>query len=103
MTPARIDFKQIAREALDHSLPLLMEFLPGGRVLGREYVVKNPRRGDRHPGSFSVNMTTGRWCDFATGERGGDLVSLVAYIKVLPQGEAARELARMMWGKNVCH
>lgn len=103
MTPARIDFKQIAREALDHSLPLLMDLLPGGRIEGLEYVVRNPTRGDRKAGSFSINIFTGRWCDFATGERGGDLISLVAYIKVLPQGEAARELARMMWGKNVCH
>ncbi|WP_291271638.1 hypothetical protein [Geothrix sp.] len=99
----KIDFKHIAREALDQSLPLLMEFLPGGRIQGQEYIVRNPTRKDRRAGSFSINLMTGRWCEFATGERGGDLISLVAYIKVLPQGEAARELARMMWGKNAAH
>lgn len=99
----RIDFKQIAREALDHCPPLLMDLLPGGYIQGMEYVVRNPTRGDRRPGSFSINFVTGRWCDFATGKGGGDLISLVAYLKTLPQGEAARELARMLWGKHAAH
>jgi len=99
---ARIDFKSIGREALDRSPALLMDLLPGGRIQGLEYVVKNPTRSDHSPGSFSINILTGRWCDFATGERGGDLISLVAYIKSLPQGEAARDLARQIWGHHVC-
>ena len=40
----------------------------------------NPTRADRRPGSFSVNTRTGRWADFATGDRGGDVVSLAAYL-----------------------
>lgn len=99
---ARINFNHIAREALDRCPGLVMELLPGGRLHGLEYVVRNPTRGDRRPGSFSINIGTGRWCDFATGERGGDLISLVAYIKVLPQGEAARHLAKNMWGNYGC-
>lgn len=98
----RIDFKQIGREALGRCPDLLMELIPGGRLQRLEYVVRNPTRGDRRPGSFSINIGTGRWCDFSTGERGGDLISLVAYIKVLPQIEAARELARKMWGRHAC-
>ena len=40
----------------------------------------NPRRADRHLGSFQINVRTGKWADFATGDRGGDLISLgVAY------------------------
>jgi hypothetical protein len=100
MVPARLDFKQIAREALDHCPDLVMDLLPGGKLCGAEYVAKNPRRVDRRAGSFSINTMTGRWCDFATGERGGDLISLVAYLHGLPQGEAARVLARRMWGPH---
>ena len=44
------------------------------------YVALNPTRNDRRPGSFKINIRTGRWCDFATGDRGGDPVSLVAYL-----------------------
>jgi len=98
----RIDFKSIAREALDRCPSLLMDLLPGGRLQGLEYVVKNPTRGDRRPGSFSINIGSGRWCDFATGERGGDLISLVAYIKVLSQYEAALVLAKKLWGRHAC-
>jgi hypothetical protein len=73
---------------------LLVRWLPEGRLVGAEYVARNPRREDHRPGSFKVNVRTGRWADFATGERGGDPVSLAAYLFELRQGEAARLLAR---------
>ena len=50
-------------------------------------------RGDRQPGSFSVNMLTGAWHDFASGDKGGDLVSLLAFVQGCRQGEAARPIA----------
>ena len=53
----------------------------------------NPTRHDRHLGSFRINMRTGRWADFATGDRGGDVVSLAAYLSHLKQSEAAEKLA----------
>ena len=99
----RIDFKHIAREALDHCPALLMDLLPGGYIQGMEYVVKNPTRADRRAGSFSINYALGIWYDFSLGKGGGDLISLVAYIMGIPQAEAARVLARKLWGKNVCH
>jgi hypothetical protein len=75
---------------------LLARWLPDGRREGREYVARNPTRRDRRPGSFKVNLATGRWADFATGDRGGDPVSLVAYLFDLSQGEAAWRLADML-------
>jgi hypothetical protein len=42
-----------------------------------------------------INCWTGRWADFATGDRGGDPISLVAYLANMSQGEAARLLAGM--------
>ena len=52
-----------------------------------------PTRPDKNPGSFSVNIRTGRWADFATGDKGGDVISLAAYIFQCRQIEAARTLA----------
>ena len=75
---------------------LLARWLPDGRVIGREYEARNPRRVDRHPGSFRVNLRTGRWSDFATGDKGGDPVSLAAYLFGLQQADAARRLADML-------
>jgi hypothetical protein len=91
-----VDFQHINRAALA-ALPLLLtHWLPGGRTEGSEYVVLNPRRVDRHLGSFRINMRTARWADFATGDRGGDPVSLAAYLAGISQAEAAVRLAEML-------
>jgi hypothetical protein len=91
-----IDFCTI-NDAARASLPLILgRWLPGGRRQGSEYVAINPCRADRRPGSFKVNLRTGRWADFATGEAGGDPVSLAAYLFDLSQGDAARRVADML-------
>ncbi len=57
----------------------------------------NPRRADRHYGSFRINLRTGRWADFAVeGARGGDVVSLFAYLEGVGQVAAAEELAVLL-------
>ncbi len=53
-------------------------------------------QSDARRGSFKVNLHTGKWSDFATGERGGDLVSLAAFIFGLRQNEAALKVAEML-------
>jgi putative DNA primase/helicase len=88
-----IDFKGIANAALASAKSLLQEWLPGGKFQGDEYVVRNPLRNDQHPGSFKINWKTGNWSDFAIGKSGGDLISLVAYLRGNNQVDAARELA----------
>lgn len=91
-----IDFAPI-NHAARSMLPLLLaRWLPGGRLEGREYVALNPRRIDRRPGSFRINTETGRWADFATGDTGGDPVSLAAFLFDLSQGDAARHIALML-------
>jgi hypothetical protein len=91
-----IDFDSINRAAMPMLPALCQRWLRGGKFVGREYVVRNPRRNDQRPGSFSINVRTGRWADFASGEKGGDPVSPVAFIFNLEQGEAARRLAKML-------
>jgi hypothetical protein len=91
-----IDFAAINRAALAAFPAVLARILPGGKRVGAEIVALNPRRVDRRLGSFKVNRFNGRWCDFATRDKGGDVVSLVAYLEGVSQGEAARRLARML-------
>ncbi len=92
----RVDFSAINRAALT-ALPLLLRrWLPDGKLQGREFTARNPRRNDRRPGSFRINMRTGRWSDFATGDAGGDVVSLAAYLSGTGQGDAAKNLAAML-------
>ena len=91
----RIDFARL-RADLQHRLPDIVRLLlPDGRLVGREWVTLNPTRHDRHAGSFRINIQTGRWADFATGDRGGDLISLAAYLNGSSQIEAARRLINM--------
>jgi hypothetical protein len=94
-----LDFDSINRMALAAFPAVLARILPRGKIIGREYVALNPTRADHRPGSFKIRLSgsrAGSWADFATGERGGDSVSLVAYLENVSQGEAARLLARML-------
>ncbi len=92
----RIDFERVNRSALANAVAVVRGLLPEGRLEGHEYVARNPLRSDRRLGSFKVNVTNGRWADFATGQGGGDMVSLAAFISGLPQREAAIRLAESM-------
>jgi uncharacterized protein (DUF927 family) len=95
--PPWVDIKDTARAALAAVDSVLSRWLPDGKRQGPEWVARNPTRHDDTPGSFSVNAITGAWSDFATGDRGGDLVSLVAYLDGLSsQGEAARRLSEFL-------
>ncbi len=92
----RLDFAAVNAAALCALPQLLARWLPDGRAEGPEWVARNPRRDDRNPGSFKVNLRTGRWADFANGKRGGDPVSLAAYLHGLRPIEAGRRLAAML-------
>lgn len=92
----RIDFERVNRAALARAVAVVQGLLPEGRLEGHEYVARNPLRPDKRLGSFKVNVSTGRWADFATGDGGGDLVSLAAFVSGLPQRQAAIRLAESM-------
>jgi putative DNA primase/helicase len=95
----RFDFAAINRAALARLPELCRQWLPGGRLIGREWTCGS-LAGE--PGaSCKVNIATGRWSDFATGERGGDPVSFAAAIWKVPQTEAARRLAELL-GMEAC-
>lgn len=89
-------FERIARQAADRAETIVTRWLPDGRREGGEWVARNPRRADRNAGSFKINLRSGRWGDFATGDTGGDLISLAAFLFRIDQGEAARRVADML-------
>ena len=85
--------KPVAIAALTSIESVLARWAPGGKRQGHEYLALNPTRSDSKAGSFSINLNTGAWADFATGDKGGDLVALVAFVEGKKQGEAAKLLA----------
>lgn len=88
-----VEIQRIANAALLAADSLLADWLPDGTRKGKEYWPTNPVRADRQPGSFSINLHSGTWHDFASGDKGGDLVSLLAYLRNCRQLDAARIIA----------
>jgi hypothetical protein len=92
-----LDFDTVNSAALARLPEVLARLLPGGRAVGPEWHAGS-LRGD--PGdSLRVRMRgerAGRWADFATGEKGGDPVSLAAAVARTRQIEGAKQLARML-------
>ncbi|ELG9349060.1 toprim domain-containing protein [Salmonella enterica] len=98
MTDAKVidAIRQVAAAAAMQAEILVPEWLPEGRRRGSEWVSRNPTRADRHAGSFTVSLVDGCWHDFATGDSGGDPVSLLAYLMNVRQYDAARMVADRM-------
>jgi hypothetical protein len=91
-----VDFDRVNRAALACLPAVLNRLLPGGKCIRGEFLARNPKRADRHAGSFKVNLRAGKWADFACDARGGDPVSLVAYLENVSQYEAAKLLSEML-------
>lgn len=94
----QVDFAEINLAARLVLPTLLRRWLPTGQLRSHEWVALNPTRSDKCLGSFRINVTTGKWADFASpGARGGDPVSLAAYLHHGgDQLDAARALKRML-------
>lgn len=64
---------------------IVRTLLPGGKIkYGNQWEALNPVRADKKSGSFLVCISGGRrgcWKDFASGDGGGDLISLMAYLR----------------------
>ena len=89
-------YKKVNELALSALPVLLQRWLPDGKIQGHEYVALNPRRADRKAGSFKINIRNGKWSDFATGDKGGGVISLAAYLFNLSQFEAKQNIQSMM-------
>ena len=91
-TRGSLSIPDVAAAALCMAEAILAQELPGGKRVGREWEALNPTRADNRTGSFKVNINTGLWSDFADPAnvaRGGDLVSLMAYLHGTTQLGAA--------------
>ena len=84
-------FKTVSAAALARFDTIMGELgLDGGKNSGREYLPLNPTRNDHSAGSLSINRDKGAWMEGATGDKGGDLVSLAAYLWDCSQSDGWR-------------
>lgn len=88
-----IDFDKV-KQAIINNPNIVAEFLPSGVKNGAEYRCANifGDKGD----SFSINLNTGLWADFATGESGSSLIDLVCKQRSIPYKDAAELIARKL-------
>lgn len=92
----KVRFDRVNDAALRHAEAVVRALLPQGRREGTEWVALNPHRADHKVGSFKVNLVTGKWGDFSSGDRGGDLISLAAFLTRASQREACIRLAESL-------
>ena len=87
-------FAHTRQQTQPHLSTLIPSILPQGKRMGNEWVAINPTRLDRSLGSFRINLASGAWADFATGDKGGDLVSLASYLYGMSAYDAALYVRR---------
>lgn len=92
---ANLRFKHLNDAIAPALFNLIPQILPQGKRQGQYWVALNPTRFDHKAGSFKINLKTGLWADFATGDKGGDAISLCAYLYGLKQGEAVTYLENL--------
>ncbi|WDG76201.1 DUF927 domain-containing protein [Pseudomonas chlororaphis] len=94
-TAKRPSFADVKAAALKDIDRVLSHWLPNGKRVdsGKEYTAPNPTRSDKRAGSLKVNLSKGTWADFATDDKGGDLIDLVRYLDGGTDVEACNKLA----------
>lgn len=100
-----ITFDDIKRELQARIRQLVRELAPDGQFAGTYYMPRNPRREDKHAGSFWIKVSgtaVGAWREEATGEK-GDVIDLVTYLAGLADRRATREwcMSWLGWSKGI--
>lgn len=90
-----IDFERV-KQGIINNPSVVAKYLPNGVKVGSEYRCANIFGGKGE--SFAINLNTGLWSDFATGDSGSSLIDLVALQKGITFKESAEELAKVLGG-----
>lgn len=82
-------------------IAVVRSFDPGCKTRGRELLMLNPHRADKMRGSFSINLDTERWKDFADTKgkaRGSGGLSLLMYAKGINRVKGVKALKAILAG-----
>ncbi len=94
--PGTIDAAHLNRAALKVLPALTKRWLPDGRLIGRKWVAKNPRSKKKPSSRLKIELATGRWDDFDTGDWGRGAISLAVFLFGLSPDAAARKLYQLL-------
>ena len=90
-----IDFSEVKKRYREDPIAILKRIIGAGRVEGGDYVALNPRRCDKKAGSFRIDIASGKFHDFATGDRGGSVIDLAAFVFNCDIATAAQKLRQL--------
>ena len=79
----KINFDTLNKDLVNKIDSLLKNWFPNGTKIGGEYCIGD--LSGKAGNSLKINLSNGKWCDFATEDKGGDLISLYAAIHNLSQ------------------
>ena len=88
---------------LAHPDIFLVPLMPDSYEQGDELIGQNPRRDDKEPGTFNINLVSGKWADFACQDEasGADPISFIAYCKNTSQKKVRAEVKAVIEEKGL--
>ncbi|GHT96749.1 hypothetical protein FACS1894122_15330 [Alphaproteobacteria bacterium] len=92
----RSEFEAVKAEYRANPRGFLENLLPDGKVEGRDYVAKNPRRNDKEAGSFRIDINTCRFNDFSSRDHGIGIIDLVMCLDRCDADTACVKLVYML-------
>lgn len=90
-----VNFQELKQRYSQYPIEILKRLLGNGKIEGGDYVILNPRRNDSRLGSFRIDIQTGRFHDFAIGDRGGSILDLASFVYDCDLLTAARKLQQL--------
>ena len=91
-----VDPVRVHAAALKVVTALMIRWLPDGQISRKYWVAKCPGLDGNQRPQLRVNLRTGRWTDFRTGNRGSDVITLAAYVADIDEAKASAALAAML-------
>lgn len=89
------NFEELKRQYKQCPIEVLKMLVGSGKIEGGDYVALNLRRNDSRLGSFRIDIQTGRFHDFATGDRGGSILDLASFVYDCDLLTAAQKLQQL--------
>ena len=75
-----VSFQEIKQQYKQCPIEILKRLVENGKIEGGNYVALNPRRSDKKAGSFRIDIASGKFHDFSTGDSGSSIIDLVVFV-----------------------
>lgn len=88
-------FQELKQQYKQCPIEILKRLVGNGKIEKGDYVAFNPKRKDRKLGSFRIDILSGKFYDFATGDSGGSILDLASFVYDCDLLTAAQKLQQL--------